>query len=97
MKTITFFIIALFMFTLSDQITASDTEVKTVKFSCKEISCNGCKKHITESVIALNGIKNVDVNIEKKTVKVKFDDTKVTVERIKEAIEEAGYSAEIID
>jgi copper ion binding protein len=84
------------MFTLSDQLIASDPAVKTVVFSCKEISCTGCKKHITEAIKLLDGIKSVDVNIEKKTVKVKFDESVTTIEKIKEAIEEAGYTAEII-
>lgn len=94
MKTIIFLITALFMITLSNQLVASGNEVKTVKFSCKEISCSGCKKHITEAVKELDGIKSVDVNIEKKTVIVEFDDSKTTIETIKAAIEEAGYSAE---
>jgi copper ion binding protein len=84
------------MFTEGTQLISSDTEIKTVSFTCKEISCNGCKRHISEAVIALDGIKSVDVSIEKKTVTVKFDDSKTSVEMIKQVIEEAGYSAEII-
>ena len=84
------------MYTESTQLIAADSAVKTVIFTCKEISCSGCKKHITEAVKSLDGIKSVDVNIEKKTVKVKYDENATTIEKIKEAIEEAGYTAEIV-
>jgi len=96
MKTTTLILINLFIMTYITTLTASETEVKTITFKCKEISCSGCQKHITESVKSLDGIKSVDVSIEKKTVIVEFDDSKVTIEKIKEAIEEAGYTAEFV-
>jgi len=83
--------------TLIATISASDIKYKTITFKCKEISCKGCQAHISESVNTLEGIKSVEVSIENKTVKIEFDENKVTIDKIKEAIEEAGYSPEEVD
>ncbi|EJY56725.1 Heavy metal transport/detoxification protein [Alicyclobacillus hesperidum URH17-3-68] len=40
---------------------------------------------------AIAGVQNVDVSLEQHQATVTFDDTQVTVEQLKEAIEDAGY------
>ena len=94
MKTTLFSLITLFFFTMTITLTAADAEVKTSVFKCKEVNCSGCQKHITEAVKTLDGIKSVKVNLETKLVTVVYDDTKTTADKIKSAIEEAGYETE---
>lgn len=55
------------------------------------MSCGHCVKAVENGVGDLNGVQNVSVNLEKGLVDVDFDDSKVTIENIKEAIEEEGY------
>jgi len=60
-------------------------------FSVNGMSCEHCVKAITAAVKALPGIGNVDVSLKKHNATVKFDESKITLEGIKEAIREAGY------
>lgn len=55
------------------------------------MSCGHCVKAVENGVGDLNGVQNVNVNLEKGLVDVDFDHSKVTIENIKEAIEEEGY------
>jgi len=97
MKTTILILLSFFFFAQTTSIIASNAAVKTVTFKCPEINCSGCKGHITEAVKTLDGIKSVKVNLETKIVTVKFDDSKTSSDKIKAAIEDAGYSAEAVD
>lgn len=55
------------------------------------MSCGHCVKAIENGVGELEGIHSVNVSLEKGLVDVSFDNSKVTLENIKEAIEEEGY------
>ncbi len=60
------------------------------EFTVPAISCGHCVKAITEEVSSLQGVKNVDVDLTTKHVKVEADD-QVSTEAIVGAINEAGY------
>lgn len=57
-----------------------------------EISCEHCKHAIEGAVGKISGVKNVTVNIPAKTVHIKYDPQLVTLARIEEAIDDAGYT-----
>ena len=97
MKTAILLLLSLFIFSQTASVIASDSAVKTVTFKCPEVNCAGCKAHITEALKVLDGIKNVNVNLDTKIVTVKYDDSKTSTDKIKAAIEDAGYSAEAVD
>ncbi|MDQ0163294.1 copper chaperone CopZ [Aeribacillus alveayuensis] len=63
----------------------------TITINVKGMTCNHCKMAVTNALKELNGVKNVDVHLENGTVDVEYDEAKVTVEKMKEAIEEQGY------
>jgi copper ion binding protein len=81
------------MFALTTSTVAA--EKTTVKIKCKEMSCQGCKDKITGSINSLEGIFKVDVNLKTKIIKVTFDDSKTSADKIIEAIANAGYDAEL--
>ena len=58
------------------------------------MSCEHCVKSVTNAIMALPGIGNADVRLKKQTATVKFDESKIGLENIREAIREAGYEAE---
>ncbi len=60
------------------------------------MSCGHCKMTIEEAVKGLGSIEKVTADPETKKVVVDFDDSQITVEDIRHAIEDAGYSAEEI-
>ncbi len=56
----------------------------------KGMSCQHCVMSVTKALNQLEGIKNVNVNLA--SGEVRFENTKnVAAERIKEAIEKAGF------
>lgn len=57
------------------------------------MSCEHCVKSVESAVKALPGIGNVDVSLKKHTATIKFDESKISLEGIKEVIREAGYDA----
>ncbi|WP_044896514.1 copper chaperone CopZ [Bacillus alveayuensis] len=63
----------------------------TITINVEGMTCNHCKMAVTNALKELNGVKNVDVHLENGTVDVEYDEAKVTVEKMKEAIEEQGY------
>ncbi|MBE3597395.1 MAG: heavy-metal-associated domain-containing protein [Limnochordaceae bacterium] len=58
------------------------------------VSCEHCRRAITESVGKLGGIRSVEVDLAAKRVTVAFDPGRTTLKAIREAIEEAGYDVE---
>lgn len=55
------------------------------------MSCEHCVNAITKAVKAIDGVKSVDVNLKEETVTVEYDNTKTSLDKIKEEIEEQGY------
>lgn len=65
-----------------------------VTLNVKGMSCGHCVKAIEGSVGTLEGVNQVKVNLEAGQVDVSFDDEKVTLDKIKDAIDEQGYDVE---
>ena len=55
------------------------------------MSCSHCENTVKKHVGALNGVDNVAVDWEAKKVTVEYDPDKVTIDIIKETIEDQGY------
>ena len=53
--------------------------------------CEHCVTTITSALNSLAGVNNVLVNLKEKRVEVDYDDNKINLERIKEAISARGY------
>lgn len=70
-------------------VNASD--IQTVTFDVKGMTCNSCASHIKNEVSKLPGIVKVEASYEKGTVKVEFDKTNVSLSKIEEAINDTGY------
>lgn len=66
-------------------------------FKIKGMTCNSCVKRIEHKVSELNGVKKISVNLEKKNVYVEFDNEKISLNNIKEAIFQLGYKVEGLD
>lgn len=66
---------------------AKETKVLNVE----GMSCSHCENAVKKSVGALSGVDNVSVDLKDKKVTVDFDPSEVTLDAIKEAIEDQGY------
>ncbi len=65
--------------------------MSNVTFNVNGMTCQGCAKAVTNALMSLEGIEQVDVNLENKQVVVSFDDAKKNVAELEVAITEAGY------
>jgi copper chaperone CopZ len=70
-------------------VNASD--IQTVTFEVKGMTCNGCASHVENDVNKLPGILNVNAVYEEGTAKVEFDKSKVSLVQIEEVINGTGY------
>jgi copper chaperone len=55
------------------------------------MSCDHCKMAVTKAVSELEGVSAVEVSLENKTVSVDFEEERLLIDAIKQAIEGQGY------
>jgi copper chaperone len=55
------------------------------------MSCDHCKMAVTKAVSELEGVSAVEVSLENKTVSVDFEEERLSIDAIKQAIEGQGY------
>ena len=65
--------------------------MQTVKLRVEGMSCSHCENAVKKAVGALQGVNSVEVSLSEKTVAVEFDAAKVSLDEIKEAIDDQGY------
>ncbi|MGN1401932.1 MAG: copper chaperone CopZ [Bacillus sp. (in: firmicutes)] len=58
------------------------------------MSCGHCVKAVQESVGELKGVSSVKVHLEEKQVDVEYNASEVTLETIKETIDDQGYDVQ---
>lgn len=66
----------------------------TVTLNVQGMSCGHCKAAVTNALKGLDGVKEVEVHLENGTVDVNYDESKVTLDQMKAAIEEQGYEVQ---
>jgi copper ion binding protein len=62
-----------------------------IELNVDGMSCEHCENAVKKAVGALNGVDNVKVSLHDNTVSVEFNPEKVTIEDIKNAIDDQGY------
>jgi len=65
--------------------------MENVTLSVQGMSCGHCVKAVEGSVGALKGISSVKVDLKAAKVDVEFNDQEVSLNQIKETIEDQGY------
>ncbi|GGE34050.1 copper chaperone CopZ [Pullulanibacillus camelliae] len=55
------------------------------------MTCGHCKAAVTGALKDLSGVKEVEVDLDTGKVDVTYENGKVSVEQMKEAIEDQGY------
>ena len=78
------------MFLAPIMVIAGDKEV-TFKSS---INCDMCKEKIEKDLVLTKGVKKVNVDVEKKEIKVTYSSEKTTEAKLKTAISKIGYDAD---
>jgi len=65
--------------------------MKTIIFEAPGISCHHCERAITGAVSKLAGVAATKVDVPAKTVTVDYDAERISIDTIKQTIEDQGY------
>jgi copper chaperone len=68
--------------------------MQTVILNVQGMSCGHCVKAVEGSVGQIEGVNQVNVKLDEALVEVVFNDSKVSLDKIKETIEDQGYEVE---
>lgn len=68
---------------------------QTVTLSVTGMTCAACPITIKKALNKVEGVENIEVNLEKKEAVITFDDAKTTVEALLEATTNAGYPSTV--
>ncbi|XJZ26630.1 copper chaperone CopZ [Bacillota bacterium Lsc_1132] len=68
--------------------------MEKITLNVQGMSCGHCVKAVEGSVGALSGVSSVKVNLEAATVDVEFNPQDVSLDKIKETIDDQGYEVQ---
>ena len=68
--------------------------MKEVCLKIKGMHCEGCSTRLTKVLNNQDGVENAKVSLEEAKADIKYDDSQISLDEIKEAIEDAGFEAE---
>lgn len=63
----------------------------TKKFNVPDVSCAHCKNAIESALGNLEGVNEVEVDVEAKVVDVAFDEAKIPEDKVRDILAEEGY------
>lgn len=65
--------------------------MQNIILSVQGMSCGHCVKAVEGSVGQLEGVSLVNVKLAEKQVEITYDESQVSLDKIKETIEDQGY------
>lgn len=97
MRVLRIIISLVLILTTAAPIVAQDKNkgLTTVVLS-SNIKCNNCKNRIEKNIPYEKGVKDLKVDVEKKTITIVFKTDKNSAQKLLEAVEKLGYKSEII-
>lgn len=75
--------------------TAAETGTKTVRLEIEGMTCGSCAVSVKTALGKLDGIRDVQISFEQKGGTVEFDAAKVSEAKIVEAVNGAGFKAQL--
>ena len=65
--------------------------MKTETLNVTGMTCGGCVASVKKALSALPGVENVEVSLPKHEAEVRFDESKLAVDKMRGALVGAGY------
>ena len=69
----------------------------TATLNVPDISCEHCERTVTKALAPLAGVRDVRVDVPGKRVRVTYDESLVTVERMKQVLQREDYPVASVD
>jgi copper chaperone len=76
-----------------NQTAMADQEVQAVTIPVEGMSCGSCVSTVKRTVKAIDGVKQIEVSLEKRQATIIYNKDKVSAQTIQEAINDIGYKA----
>jgi len=67
--------------------------MQTVKMPVNGMVCNACQSNVKKTIKSVDGVADVEVNLEKKFAVFTFDPKKMNVEQVQKAVNDKGFEA----
>ena len=68
--------------------------MKEINLKIEGMHCAGCSTRLEKVLNNLEGVEIAKVSLEEKKATIKYDETKISLENIKESIEDEGFKGE---
>ena len=62
-----------------------------LQVTASDISCDHCRRNIQQDLGGTTGVRSVEVDVERKSVVVDFDESLVGEQRLRDLLTESGY------
>ncbi len=59
------------------------------------MSCMHCVGKVEKALTGIDGVKNAKVNLDEKQADIEYDESKVSLETLKTAVTDAGYTVTV--
>ena len=69
-------------------------KMKETNLKIEGMHCAGCSTRLEKVLNNLEGVEKAQVSLQEKKATIKYDENKISLESIKEAIEDAGFKGE---
>jgi len=76
-------------------MTSTKVEGETINLAVSNMTCDACVKHVTKTLAAVDGVKDVTVNLKDGTAEVVCDASKVKADYLAETVTKAGYPTKL--
>lgn len=86
--------IFIFALAISVNAQAKKNKNKTVTFDVS-MHCQSCVNRIEKNISFEKGVKDLEVHLPEKTVKITFDTLKTNADKLKKSIEKLGYEVKV--
>ena len=68
--------------------------MKEIKLKIEGMHCTGCSSRLEKVLNNTDGVESAAVSFEEKQAIIKYNESQINIEQIKEAIQDAGFKGE---
>ena len=65
--------------------------MQTEILNITDMTCGGCSSTVTRALVAVDGVHDVQVSLQKNEAVVQYDEIFTSADKLKQAVEAAGY------
>lgn len=77
-------------------VKAPKGEVKTVVFKSEGMHCGKCAEKVNGNIAFEKGVVDLKTDVKTRTITIKYDTSKTSVEKLAAALKKLGYPSEVV-